>query len=207
MADVVLPAPPRRIDPQTFYCDYVPQVWAAFFGGLELGEYRLTVGCTVTANDAAADDFTLEINGAALTVRAEAATAPLFTIACNHEAWRVSVFDVWHRYVRFAQPKVHEARRKLPEILRRYPPQPRLEAISALPGTLDITFEDDAGDMSCYELRVAGGAGPRGLLALNDADLWGLLESRGRLSQLLRTRGRLDGDVGWILRLARAFEP
>ncbi|MEE8410809.1 MAG: hypothetical protein V3T05_14510 [Myxococcota bacterium] len=206
MAGIELPAPPRRADPKTFYCDYVPQLWAAFFGGMEVPDCRLTIGYAVTDADGTSE-FTLEVDGAALTVRAEPAEAPLVAFACNHEAWRISVFDIWRRYVRFAQPKVEEARRKLPDFLHRNPPQPRLDAIASLPGTLSVEFEDDAGDVAQYDISVAGGNGPRGTLALSDADLWGLLRSRGRLSQLLRSRARLDGNVGWILKLARALEP
>jgi hypothetical protein len=196
-----LPDPPRRIEPGAFYATYAPGVWSAFFGGLDLPPFFVRLDCTVDG-----DRFALEIDGPELRLLGEATGTPLFAATCTREAWEVAVLDIWPRFVRFAQPKVEAARKRLVAVLAGHPPQERLDRLPQLAGTLEIELTDDAGDVSVYTIAIAGGQGPRGRVILTDASIWTLLRSTGKLTDLLKTRARLDGDVGWVLRLARLLE-
>ena len=54
--------------------------------------------------------------------------------------------------------------------------------------------------------HLASGRGPRAHLETKDADLWALLESAGKLTRMVRSRAQVDGDVGYVIRVARHLD-
>jgi hypothetical protein len=117
------------------------------------------------------------------------------------EAFRIGTRDLWPRVL----ARIEERRDVVARALRRTLTHPRLPelvaAIRALPGTVFVDFEDDAGDLIRSTVRVGTGIGPEATLRLRDAELDQLLSGRATLLALAKARFVLSGDTGYLLRL------
>ncbi|MEO1174430.1 MAG: hypothetical protein AAFX94_20605, partial [Myxococcota bacterium] len=83
----------------------------------------------------------------------------------------------------------------------------RPDRLYSVPGRIRIDYEDDAGDRAKVDIVVADGSGPSVQVSATDADLWAFLGGGAALSQLVRTRVRIDGDVAYLLSVVSIIEP
>ena len=204
-----LARPARRITPAGFYTEFLPALWNDAVDGLALPwpDWRFEIGITVTA-DAAPEHFTLAFARGTLSGRAGApAASPLFAFSCDLEAWRVSVRQPLVQTLDYTEQHFERAEKGLGGFLRRRGGQLSESQLRQLPGAVHIDYTDDAGDRFHYELTVAGGGGPVVRIEANDADLAAVLEAGAHVARLLRSRLQVQGDVGYLLKLASLALP
>lgn len=202
--DGLLPVPPRRVAPHDFYHEYLPRLWRAVLADALLPwDVRLGVEIRSPAD---ALVCRLRLAGAALEVHDEAPADDLVTYRCTLAAWQCAIHQVLPLLIK--QTNAHA--RHWRTFVHRALQHPRVAAfpgaLRRLPGTLGITYTDDAGDCARFELAIAGGRGPNVHVEATDADLWALLRSRGRVLRLLRSRMRITGDLTYLLQLARLVD-
>ena len=205
---VSLPAPPTSARLRDFYLDYLPKLWAAIFGKKPLPAVPVAVTFTIVPKSGATEHFTVMAHDRLFATREGTAEDPLVTCTTTPQAWRLTVRDLLPRALRLLGPSVARVRARLDELA--HAPAPLANLVRTLqksPGSIAIEFTDDAGDVSACELTIGSGDGPRASLAINDADLWPFLSGEIKFAKLLRSRVRLDGDVAYLLRLARLFDP
>jgi hypothetical protein len=81
-----------------------------------------------------------------------------------------------------------------------------LGGLRKAPGSLTLEYEDDAGDEARVVLTVGRASGAAASIHVTDTELWRLIESGAKLSQLVRSRVKVSGDLGYLLTLARVAE-
>ena len=198
---VVVPAPPACATPQIFYGDYAPQAWKAFWTGAEapasLGlDVDLIIGPTVLG---------VMLRAAELSIMAGALASPLFRVRCDPEAWRTTTLDVWPRALKTLSPRLEELRASFLAFASDRDLGALVRDLLKLPGCLRLDYVDDAGDTSSFEVSIGSGQGPRAHVIARETDLWPLFRGEVTLSKLLRSRFKMTGDTGYVLRLVATF--
>lgn len=196
-----LPKPGRRMTPEEYFSEHVPQLWPALWQG-NVPDWVFGIVCEVGAQAfllqfAAPNDGGLRVT--VLDAPDNAPEPPLLHIIADVESWRIGALEVTPQLLR-------KLEKRLPSNLERLRQSGlRPQVLSGHPGTVQLHYSDDAGDEATAEIRIAGGQGPRAQIHATDRDLWGLLKSGQSLSAILRSRVRVDGDLPYLLRLARAL--
>lgn len=190
-----LPVPQRGITPRDFYHRYVPELWKALVGPTKgLGPFTVTVSVDGDA------DYAIAVSDAGLVTSDGAAADALLTFTTDVASWRIALLELLPRMLAHVEPKV--PRLRLAELLGRID----TGALRQKPGSITHVYEDDAGDEATVTLRIGSGGNAKAGIRVSDTELWRLLESGGRLSQLLRSRVKVEGDIGYLLELTRIVE-
>jgi hypothetical protein len=195
-----LPRPPRRATPAQLLEEFLPALWRALNAeaGIPWPEGSATVEVHV-------DDvvFHLTFDARGLHTLAGAASAPLATLRCDLDAYRVVSQDVLRRVIDFTEAQLRRAHRALHGVAQ-HPDLTRLaDLLAPHAGRLNIAYTDDAGDVSTCEVDIGTGKGPVATVQLADTDLEALLQGgKAGLVKLLRGRIRISGDAAYILKLA-----
>lgn len=196
-----LPRPPKRCTPSRFYTSYLPELWSILTEGLTLPPQALSVQFEVGDPT----PYHLSYANGELTGHEGPAAQPILTVRCNREAWELAVYDIVPRVIRRTNQRMEQVLQDIERAAAREHGL-NLDPIAALPGTVTIDFTDDAGDRGVFELAIGAGSGPAATVVSGDADLWALLDSGGQIVSLLKSRAQLEGDVGYLFRLAHALE-
>ncbi len=199
-----LKPPPRRCTPEQFYVDYIPSLWRELAGDLSWPPWRYSLQFEITGDEAAV--FALEIDTGIATGRTGTAVKPIATISSTLSAWELVARDLTPRIIRHTNKRIDEVRQDLYQFADAGAAKLDPNAVADKPGTVTIDFTDDAGDRGQYVIRIGDGSGPAARIEAKDADLWALLECRGRFTALLKSRVQLDGAVAYLFELARLFE-
>jgi hypothetical protein len=196
-----VPAPPPRSTPQSFYLDYVPQAWRAFWADAVPPE------ALAFAFDLVTGGVTLSIDlcGADVVARIGPAASPLLRISCDSEAWRAVALDLWPRMLRQLAPRLDKLRADLLTFAARRNLDALRTDLAKLSGTLRVDYVDDAGDTASFALQLGSGQGPHAQVIAQESDIWPLLRGEARLAQLFKSRFKMSGDPGYVLRLLAAF--
>lgn len=200
-----LPAPKRGTPPDEFYLEYVPRLWAALVGGRELAIPEHVVAVELVGG-AKTLTFGLRFAGAELRVTAGQPESRLVTFVSDLASWKIAAFDLLPRMLRKLEARLGDSARAA-DLIGAHAHRVAPESLRGAPGTIELDYVDDAGDEASVRVLVANGAGPRVRLHVTDTELWRLVDSGMRLSQLLRTRLQLDGDVAYLLELGRLLDP
>ena len=190
-----LPVPKRGITPREFYHQYVPELWQALVGKAK-GLPAITVGVRVEGDA----DYTFQLTDAGLTITDGAPSDALVTFSTDVASWRIALLDLLPRVVKHIEPKA--SRLRIAEHLTKLD----LAALRKKPGSITHVYEDDAGDEATVVLTVGSGGRPAASIAVTDTELWKLLDAGMRLSQLVRSKVKIAGDVTYVLDLARVVE-
>jgi hypothetical protein len=151
------------------------------------------------------DAFTVELGPSGLSVARGGAADPLFTAVCTLEDFQGTCRDLLPgvlRRVEKALPRLRASMTAAELRLRGLD----LDDLRRRPGQIAIELTDDAGDVVRATYKVGSGRGPRVLVRLDDAELDGLIQGGGRLSRLIGSRIRAEGDVAYLVQLAAYFE-
>ena len=189
-----LPRPPRRATPDSFYRDYVPELWKSLPAAPAAPESRATICIELPERS---ERFTLNFEGTEVTVGTEPCDAPLLTVSSDYESWKLACLDLL--------PRILKKLESWPET-RRAPNPDRALRWASRPGGLEIELTDDAGDQARFSVRIGEGSARRAMIRATETDLWRLLEPGARLSSLLRSKLELDGDAGYPIQLAQLLE-
>ncbi|MEZ4272682.1 MAG: hypothetical protein R3C68_15000 [Myxococcota bacterium] len=203
MAPLPLPLPSRRCTPAAFYGDYLPQLWRSLMEASDTPQVDLTIAFHI--QDPTPQHFTARVHDGVLTTNTIDTAQADLSIQCQLQAWTAISCDFLSRLLRHANRHLGATRSAITRLASRVDALP-LERLQMHAGMIEIHFEDDAGDLATFHLSIRGGHGPSVRLYATESDLWTLLESSGGLSSLLRSRIRLEGDVGYIFRLAAFLE-
>ncbi len=195
-----LPRPPRGASPGDFYRDYLPALWSAFRAGLP--PFPVTVSVGVEVGD---EVFTVEAGPAGIAVSDGRAGDPLFTCTCRVEDFRGGARDVLPIMLRRVEKVLPRLRAAIGAAEARLPSLD-LEQLRHRPGQIDAELTDDAGDVLRATYRVGSGRGPRVVVRLDDAELDSLVQGTGRLSRLIGSRIRAEGDVAYLVQLVAFVE-
>ncbi len=190
-----LPLPSRGIAARDFYLRYVPELWAAL-----VGPVASLVGVTVGVSVAGAGEYALTVTDEGLVTSEGRAADPLLTFTTDVASWRIALVELLPRVLKHIEPRLTAA------TLARQLAAIDLASLRKAPGRITHVFEDDAGDEAKVVLAVGTGSGPAADIHVTDAELWRLLESGAKLSQLVRSRIKVGGDVGYLLSLTRVVE-
>lgn len=190
-----LPVPKRGITPREFYHQYVPELWQALVGPAA-GLSGITVGVSV-AGDA---DYAIAVTDSGLTTSDGKPTGPLLSFSTDLESWRIALVDLLPRVLRHLEPRAEKLR------VAHHFGRVDLQALRNKPGSITHVYEDDAGDEATVVLSIGTGGSSAASIGVTDTELWRLLESGGKLSQRLRSRVKVSGDIGYLLDLARLVE-
>lgn len=201
---MTLPRPSRKLDPRRFYLEYVPALWEALTHEVERAPWRIIIAAELDA-DGETLQFSLEAEGTELHVAEGKAERPHLTFHSNLESFRIAMFDILPRVLKAVERNL--GARSAAGSIEQYGASVGPDRLYDLPGRIDVDYTDDAGDQAHVSIRIADGRGPRAAVRASDADLWTLIESGGRLTQLLRARAELEGDVGYLLSVAGLVEP
>ncbi len=199
-----LPLPTRKLDPRAFYLEYVPSLWDALIEGVERAPWRLSIGARLDAG-AETLNFAMHAHGTELRVEEGRAEQPHLSFLSDVDSFRIAMFDILPRILKTVERTLGEKSPADP--IEQYGASLGPDRLYDLPGTIDVHYTDDAGDEAQVTIQIASGEGPRATVCASDADLWTLIESGGRLTQLLRSRAELQGDVGYLLSVAGLVEP
>jgi hypothetical protein len=192
---VKLPVPTRGITPRDFYHQYVPALWAALVGPVP-SLAGVTVGVSVSGDA----DYAIAVIDKGLVTTDGKPAEPLMTFSTDVASWRIALLDLLPRVLAHIEPKAAGLR------AAHYLARIDLEAVRKTPGSIIHVYEDDAGDEARVALTIGNGAGPSASIQVTDTELWRLLESGAKLSQLVRSRVKVGGDIAYILALARLVE-
>ncbi len=192
---MTLPQPKRGITPRDFYHQYVPDLWQSLVGSVPA-----LVGVTVGVSVAGDADYTIAVTPKGLVTSDGKPSAPLVSFATDVASWRIALVELLPRVLKHIEPKV------TPTKVAHYLGRIDFEGLRKAPGSIAHVYEDDAGDEAKVVLTVAAGGGPAASVHVNDTELWRLLESGAKLSQLVRSRVKVGGDITYLLALARVVE-
>ena len=192
---MTLPRPKRGVTPREFYADYVPELWAHL-----VGRVPKLAGVTVGVSVAGDGDYTIAVTADGIATTVGKPTAPLVTFTTDVASWRIALIELLPRVLKHIEPKVTAAN------VAGYLGRVDLGGLRKTPGTVTHVYEDDAGDEAKVVLAIGSGTGPAARIHVTDTELWRLLESGAKLSQLVRSRVKVDGDVTYLLALARLVE-
>ncbi|MBI5509834.1 MAG: hypothetical protein HY903_13850 [Deltaproteobacteria bacterium] len=195
---VVVPPPPARATPASFYLDYLPKVWSAMFPALApppLWHLELEL---IVAGEA----FTITLDHGTCRAAAGPASTPLCSVRSDLAAWRAVSLDLWPRLLKSLTVRLPAIQAKLTSFMTTADVGARLDRLDLLPGTLDLEITDDAGDAARFAVEIASGAGPTAGLSLQEPELWALIRGEVTLARLLKSRTAVRGDAGYLLRLA-----
>lgn len=190
-----LPVPKRGITTREFYHQYVPELWLALVGtGTKLPQ--LTV-CVRVKGDA---EYGITLGDSGLTTTDGAPEQPLVTFATDMASFRIALLDLLPRVLKHIEPKA--SRLRVAEHLAKLD----TDALRKKPGSITHVYQDDAGDEATVVLTVGNGGRPAASISVTDTELWKILDAGMRLSQLVRSRIKVGGDVAYVLDLARVVE-
>lgn len=194
-----LPRPSRHLTPQQFYHDYLPELVAALSDDVRSVNVQMTIGASLHE----VGEFSLVVRDGVLHAKAGLPPSPHLSFASNVDSFRLAMFDLLPQILTHLERVLPETPilcsselgdRIQPELLRNHP------------GRVVVDYVDDAGDEARVEIIIADGHGPYAHAQLTDRDLWTLIESQGRIRELLRSRVTLAGDVAYVLRLAALID-
>ncbi len=195
-----LPRPPRGATPGEMYGGYLPALWSAFRAGLPPFPVTVTVAVEVGA-----EAFTGEAGPGGLAVSEGRVGDPLFTCTCTLEDFRGGARDVLPimlRRVEKVLPRLRAAAGAAETRLASLD----LDQLRHRPGQIDAELTDDAGEVLRATYKVGSGRGPRVLVRLDDAELDSLVQGTGRISRLIGSRIRAEGDVAYLVQLLAFIE-
>lgn len=195
-----LPRPSRKLDAHRFYHEYVPQLWSALVGGLSDTPWRVQVGAQLGE-----DAFSMVAEGTELVVSDGLPDRPHITFVSDSDSFRIAMFDLLPQILRHTEKQLGSGD-SAPHV-KNYGDAIRPDRLYSVPGRIRIDYEDDAGDRAKVDIVVADGSGPSVQVSATDADLWAFLGGGAALSQLVRTRVRIDGDVAYLLSVVSIIEP
>ena len=196
---MALPRPARRCPPAAFFEQYIPQVWTALVGQAPLPGQSLAA--ELVAHIDGHGVYTLRLADGHLTVIPAAPSgSPLLQVRCNSSSYQTAMREFLPRLLDQLDARSAEVQATAPKVLALWTPAQQA-ALLQLPGSITISYTDDAGDVATFELLHAGGQGPRAHVHLSDSDVQTLLASRGGPQALLRARVRIEGDTGYVMRL------
>lgn len=200
----MLPPAPKRPKPDAFYLEYIPEFWQAFIEGAGLPDLRLEIQVEVEPEPLR---YVILLDGDQVTSRVGLAEQPHVLVAFDMEAYRTASRDLWPRAVRRLQTTFDRARQRLHDMFDGVDADAWLESLLELPGELTLEHTDDAGDTTVTRVTIGTGPGARARIVSSDADAALLLGGKSGLLQLLKSRVKIDGDSGWVIRLATRLQP
>ena len=202
-----LPRPPRGIDLETFYLRYLPELFGAVISEMPSLTRALEIACHIQVDAVTERVFAVVLGPNTLFASAERpCTDPLVTLHCDARAWTTGVRDVWPRLLRLLDRDHGALRERAGAHWRELGPAITAERLRPLAGRIEIDYADDAGDHVAYVVEIAGGRGPRVRLRMEDRELWALLREGGRLLPWLQSRVGIEGDAGYLVRVAMVRE-
>jgi len=189
---------PRRIEPAAFYNDYLPSFWTTLSEDSQWPAWDFCVRFDI---DGEIYDVVF-VNGK-LSTAARDSLEPLVAITCTGDHWRLMVHDTLPRILRYIDGRLRQTPRLIVDFAAERAPQLDPQQLLDLPGLLEISFTDDAGDKVEFSCRIGTGIGPRAALEASDSDLWAVLKAGSGVVDLIKSRARVSGDVAWVWRLLR----
>ncbi|MEZ0311854.1 MAG: hypothetical protein ACAI38_08760 [Myxococcota bacterium] len=192
---MTLPQPKRGITPRDFYHQYIPELWAAL-----VGPVPALVGVTAGVSVAGDGEYAIALTDAGLATSDGKPADALLVFNTDVASWRIALIELLPRVLKHIEPKV------TPTKVALHLGRIDLGGLRKAPGSLTLVFEDDAGDEAKVVLTVGESGGPAASIHVTDTELWRLLESGIKLSQLVRSRVKVSGDLGYLLTLARVAE-
>lgn len=202
-----LPRPARRVSPEALYVTFLPTLWQAFAAKRELPWPALGVELQVVVVHEAghSETFAMRFDGGTISGRVGPARAPLATIRCTEEAWRVSVQSILSRVIAYTEAHAVRAWDGVAAFVRGRAASALGAIAAAHPGVLTVHYTDDAGDAFMYDVTLGTGAGPHATVRVQESDLEAILEAGSNVPRLLRSRLKVEGDAAYVLRVATAL--
>jgi len=201
----MLPAPPRRPTPEQLYLEHFPGLWRAVTEDMVVPPLDMEI--EINVNDRGQEHtFAISFDGSPLSVRKGEAHSPVARFDSDLEAFRVAATDVWPRALRRLEKRIQATRDFLQSALAQINPKTYADTLRTLSGVIDVLYTDDAGDLSKTHITIGNGSGKLARVEVSDADLKLLLEG-SKLKDLLRSRMRVHGDAGFVLRLIASLDP
>jgi hypothetical protein len=164
-----------------------------------VGDARVQLADVAMAVHLDGEHFVTAIEDGMLVTRDGDAPA-LAVFDSDMESWRIAVLELTPRLLKRADASISSLR--VVERLGHL----KLDGLHDCPGVLNVVYEDDAGDEASVRITIAGGSSREARIQANDGELWRLLDGGGRLSQLVTSRVRVSGDIGYVVELARLLE-
>jgi hypothetical protein len=193
---VRLPLPPRSATPAAYYLEYLPRLWAAFVAALP--PVPLTGKVTAKVGGEA---FTLWLDGGQLHSEPGLGVPSVLTFDVPPEDFAPQLRELVPRLVRYTERHIGRAHDSARRFATERAAHIDTMALMRDPGRVELLFTDDAGDTTRVGVTVGNGHGPVAHVHIGERDLLQALESGGRVAKLLGTRLRVDGDLGYVLRL------
>ncbi len=202
----MLPPPPKRPDPDAFYLEHVPAFFGALLDRVALPPLQLAMQVEIVRATGPLR-YVIEIAGTEIRTRAGTATEPEVTVALDMDAFRTATRDLWPRAARRLAQTAPRTRDRLAQMFAGVDGADWLASLIELAGELVLEYTDDAGDTTVTRITVGAGPGARARVVSSDNDATLLLEGKSSLVHLLKSRVTIEGDAGWVLRLATRLRP
>ncbi len=127
----------------------------------------------------------------------------ILRFSTDSASWDIGALEVLPAILRKMGPRLLKGVEQHPKI------PVDIKALLECAGDISIDYTDDAGDearclLECAPLNISTASRPKVRIAAGDRDLWQILNGGSLYTALMRSRARIDGDVGFLLRVFKA---
>jgi hypothetical protein len=201
-----LARPKKQVQPQQFYEHYLPMLWEHLRAETPWSLPGTSLALTIEEPSQHRTFYLFFDENRLLCADSATHPPPLVHIRSSLAAWKLAVHDLWPRIIRWVNRHRDEVEQSLQDYARHRAPLFSAQAWSAHSGTIHIHFIDDAGDSGDYFVQVGEGGPKHVRVAVEENDVWTLLDNRHRWTDLFHTSLSITGDAAYLLKLVRLLE-
>lgn len=201
-----LPFPDRRIRVDDFFGKYLPHLWHAATSERPIRGWDVELFIQLRNQQGIKRDYSISLIQGTLQGGPGVPPHPLCTVFTDLSTWRAFLTGVLPLVLRYANDPGNNLRGRISALAGGQSTGALSSPPKGLWGMIEIQYTDDAGEVLVAEVQIGDGAGPRAVVQLGESSLFTLLGTHSPAAALLKSDLRVEGDLGYALKVAQWVE-